>query len=354
MLYRLPVLLSGVLLCAVLAGCGGKGSAGGSTATAAAAPRQEADLPSVPKDAQWTILCYSISTPDHVVRSRRLRNDLMQSGELRDWYVVHGESESTLYYGFYRSVQEPRDRDTARARRDRERVQSFTDARGDRVFQHAQFVALDLPGQDGPPEWDIQNAEGFWTLEIGVYRDDAERKRAAVEAVRAARQMGVEAYYFHGPSASSVLIGAWPAEAIRAQEAAVAETRHDPGHAIAIVPPGVNLGANVRDMEGNPVKVFSPRLEPIDPTLIAAMRQYPTYALNGEEVGRRVRDPQTGESRFVPQPSSVVQIPRRAPSLLSGGTGAPSGGAATAPPAHVMPPTAPRPTGGGRLRSIDD
>jgi hypothetical protein len=312
--------------------------------------------PIPPADAQWTIYCYTVSGPDHMAQSRRLRDEMMRISPLRDWYLVHGERESTLYHGFYRVMNDPADqRESTRAQSDRRQIETITDALGDRIFRDTMFVALEMPDPDGPPEWNLLNTGAAWTLEIAVYKDHAERKQAAVEAVREARKMGVEAYYYHGPTASSVCIGAWPIEAIRAQESDVAMAR-DPSQPIAIVPEGVRVSPDMRDERGRPIKVFQPKLEPVDPTLIEARRRFPTYSVNGYEAGHRVRDPRTGQARFVAAPSQIMQVPVREPTVLGGGQPAwersesgammaPSPSPATMTPARQAP-------GAGRLHSL--
>src|SRR5438046_9540243 len=59
--------------------------------------------PIPPKDAQWTIYCIPISGINHVAQATQIKQDLLKlAPNLPDWYVIHGETESVLYYGFYR------------------------------------------------------------------------------------------------------------------------------------------------------------------------------------------------------------------------------------------------------------
>jgi hypothetical protein len=348
-----------------LVSCAGSGKAPaqqGERSLAAGSDRLSDGTVAPPPDAQWTIHCYVVTAVDHVAQARRLKDHLAKNTPLRDWYVVHGEQSSTLYHGYYRSINDPSDaRESSRAQAERRQVEALRDAMGDPMFRNALFVPFESPDPDGPPEWNLLNAKGTWTLEIAVYRDSPERKQAAVEAVREARAMGVEAYYYHGTVGSSVCIGAWPLEAVRAQEADAARAS-DPNQPILVAPAGARIDPNLRDAQGRRVKVFQPRLDPVDPTLIAAMQTYTTYAMNGFESGQRVRDPRTGQERFVPDRPQLVEIPKREPSLLAGPTAAPGSQQVTAPTVQAapVPPPQPRPPvrtaapGAGRLRSIDD
>ena len=54
-----------------------------------------------------------------------------------------------------------------------------------------------------------------WSVQIAAYEGSTQRKKFAVDAVRDARAEGVPAYYYHGPSISSVCVGAWPRAAVR-------------------------------------------------------------------------------------------------------------------------------------------
>src|SRR5437660_149199 len=62
------------------------------------------DMPVPPKDALYTIYCQVLAGPDHIERARQLRQALRVSTSLKDWYLIHGADQSTLYYGFYRTI----------------------------------------------------------------------------------------------------------------------------------------------------------------------------------------------------------------------------------------------------------
>jgi len=47
--------------------------------------------PTIPKDAQWTILCTTITGPDHAGQGRAARTNLINQTKMPDWYTVSGE-----------------------------------------------------------------------------------------------------------------------------------------------------------------------------------------------------------------------------------------------------------------------
>ena len=268
-----------------------------------------------PKDAQWTIYCWSIKGPNHVAQANELKANLLRTSSLRGWYVVHQEDHSALYYGYYRSFKNPKDpKETQRLQGDQKAIQAIADSMGDRPFREAMPMLIVSPDPLAPPEWDLKNARGAWSLEIAVYLGSPQRKQAAIDAVREARKQGIEAYYFHGPNVSSVCIGAWPASAVQVHEPTqyLDEDREQP---VLVVGPGagaVSPGAKgVIDRNTNKqLKVLENNVEIVDPALAAMMKQYPHHILNGSEeiISIRGRDGRTIDQ---PKTSMIVPIPQR-------------------------------------------
>ena len=349
--------------------------------------RSDADSAAPPAGAQYTIYCTTIPGPAHVPQSTRLRDQLARSTGMRDWYVVHNADDSTLYYGYYRAVERQDDpKETARAKNDREKVRAIVDATGTYPFAKAVVVALDAPNPDAPAQWDLRRAPPgtLWSLQIAAYTGHPDRKKYAVDAVKAFRQEGVPAYYYHGETVSSVCIGAWPAEAVRgdlepayndpnqnrSMEQIMAQSPAD----LLVVSPGLPpVNKAIRTKSGT-LRAVSPHLEAVDPTLLAAMKNYPHHYLNGEVEAMKTAQGITGK------PSLLVKIPRDPGSILGGGydaavagdsthgsraadagaiSGLPPGirsGATPPPPASSgrTPPTPPPAPGYGRLRSLED
>ena len=301
-----------------------------------------------PADAQWTIYCQAIAGPDHVQRANMIKAELLRATGLKDWYVIHSDTESVIYYGFYRSISDPKDKkESERAQAELAKMTQLADQHGNRIFAQCLFVQVTAPDPNAPPEWDLRNANGFWSLEIAVYKDSPERKQAAVDAVREARKQGIEAYYYHGPTASSVCIGAWPREAVAEQDQAVGEAANDAEQDILVLPQPLDIrgGVEVRNREGKRVRALAPRIEPVDASLLAMIARYPTHAVNGNVMITRGKDP-AGTITEVPDPSLLVKIPHDAPSILRPGT-------AAAPPPSLLQPTSPSQVpGAGKLRSV--
>ena len=308
------------------------------------------DSPVPPKGAQYTIFCARIDGDAHIERCTKLKNDLIAKTHMNGWYVIHEERQSLLYYGFYRSFNDPKDpQESARAQADRHRVASLTDEMQNRPFQNSLFVDVESPDPVAPKEWNLTNAKGYWTLQIAAYKDSPQRKEAAVEAVREARKQGLEAYFFHGETVSSVCIGAWPEEAIR-YERPGRQGKFETEQMVVGQP--VIVDANKPNAQGpvnqllpdsakRNLRVMEGKVEIVDPTLLATMKQYPTHVVNGMTMVKRM------EGKEIPDPSLVVKIPHadeQDASIASRPNGMPANPALTAEPIQTdLPPQATQP-----------
>src|SRR5687768_14551671 len=103
--------------------------------------------PSIPAGAELTSYCITVPGPGPVVQSTQLRDQLVKGTGMRDWYVIHGEGESTLYYGFYKAMD--------KAKPTREKIDAMKDVAGTRPFRNAMIVELTAPDPDAPPQWDL-------------------------------------------------------------------------------------------------------------------------------------------------------------------------------------------------------
>jgi len=259
---------------------------------AAAAPRQmareAAQRPGRPgqpaasgpgQSAQWTLYCQTVRGPAHVQEANRLKSALMMNPQLPNWYLVHNEDESIVCYGYYNEVTD------AVAKADKKRIDGLTGINGEPLFNGVVFQPIGSPDPDSPPEWNLANVPDsqYWSLQIAAFHGFPERKKYAVEAVREARAQGVQAYYFHGPTISSVCIGTWPIEAVKRQGEDNVARSDDPETPIIVLNDTVPqyLTPSKTDKKGNPVLIIAPRLDIIDPTLKEAIRKYPDHAVNG-------------------------------------------------------------------------
>jgi hypothetical protein len=321
---------------------------------AAAVPK----APVVPAGAEWTIYCMSIPGAGHIQHAIQLRDQLIKNTGMRDWYVIHGQTESTLYYGFYKSFDK-------NIKATRAKIDAMTDTSNGRPFKNALIVELTAPDPEAPPQWNLANAPAgmLWSLQIGAYEGSPERKKAAVDAVREARAQGVPAYFYHGPSISSVCIGNWPKQAVRGdmepafndpdERRPMAEIMAQQPGDLIVLPPGMPPVDKDLRVNNRKVRAVSPRLEAVEPSLLAAMKNYPYHFRNGEAEGMKTK---TGVQ---PKPSFLVKIPRRNDTLLGsdGSLAGPRQGQGPAGTSQPQPANDRRPApatpGYGKLRSLE-
>lgn len=330
----------------------------GATGTAAASHVDEAktsDVP-IPANAQYTIALRTFSGENNDLVARRMKAQMLESG-LSGAYVVVGEKESTLYYGFYSSATDPR------ARADMANLVKWKSPTGERPLGTPLLVELNPKDPPAPPEWNLANSKMYWSLQIGAYKDSPDRKKAAVEAVREARARGIEAFFYHGETTSSVCIGAWPRKAIREQSSDRGETDAadmDRPIVVSTIPlAGLIDGPVIDRATGETAKVYAPRIQIDDPTLMAAMKQYPYHAVNGVLHAQVVVDPKTGERHSVNDRSFLVVIPgaeKRYQEHLAQDNGT---APATPNATHKGNPIPPsmllgRPAPAGKLKSLGD
>jgi hypothetical protein len=335
-----------LLLAFILAGC----AAGQKPTTSPSAAASDGTL--VPADAQWTIVCRTFTDDAHHLEATQLKQRMIDAG-LKGAYIVEASDHSTLYYGYYAQRNDPR------VRADIQRLSQWTDGPSDHPIPHPLLVELDPSDPPAPPQWDLRNAKGYWSLEIAAYRDSPQRKQAAVDSVRAAREQGIEAYYYHGPTISSVCIGAWPRDALKEQSADHAGTssqNSDQPIVVTNIPLGNFVHGPLVDREtGKQVQVFAPNVQIQNPSLLAAMRKYPYHYVNGILHASVATDPRTGRKVDSKDPSFLVAIPGAEQRYDNGQSPSPN----TVSPGNTPPPSilgiqrAPSaPT--GKLKSLGD
>jgi hypothetical protein len=291
--------------CALLLGCSGPGGgdAGGQRAGAAgevpvAAQRLSNSsgaqaIASAPRDAAFTIYCRDFTGMNHAAVAERVKQQVEQVSGLDDFYLVRGESRTVLYHGFYTTFDPAVDRREAeRARKDRQRLESLVDqARNLKIFPRTVFEPLDRPDPPAPPEWDLHNATGYWTLLVATYAGHPSSKQAAIDSVREARQQGYEAYFLHKDGQSHVCIGTWPMEAVKRgksmfEDNQEKETRgqvnpYDPPIKFLSVGPIDPRLKELRDDRGRPLEFYEVRVEILDATL-RQMYEKLGYSVNGD------------------------------------------------------------------------
>ena len=315
----------------------------------------------IPKDARWSLYCASVSGPDRFSRAAQMKAYLLARSPFKDWYVVHNEQDSSLFYGFYSAIEKS-ERGSIKAHEDRQRISEWKDETGERPFASCFFTPITPPDPVAPAEWNLVNAppnatssdeRPAWSVQIMAFRDTPLRKQAAVEAVKDFRSKGVEAYYYHGPSVSSVCLGAWPAEAIKAQDLDGGQTVGDQDDTLLVTDaplPARYKGARMKTTDGHRVIPLAERVEIADPSLKAVFQEYPYHYVNYQAYSKRVKT-EDGTMKERVSPSFLVKIPRVAPSVLNGGATPPNFLPNAAGSDRAVDP-ARQPAGTGRLRGL--
>ena len=140
-----------------------------------------------------------------------------------------------------------------------------------------------LPTYRSPhPEWDLEQADGYWTLHVAVfYNTDTlhSRRSAAEQYCQLLRQQGEQACYHHIVSRSSVYIGAFPKSAAREY------TRENP-------------------LTG----VVETRMD-VGPAIDALAKRFPLSLHNGHKLNE-VLHGRGGKTKRIPAPSFLVVMPK--------------------------------------------
>ena len=273
---------------------------------------------SIPDGARFTITCKIFAGGDHVVRATQLRDALMRSSGMNGWYVVHEDEtdRSVIRYGYYKEINPSNaqdssaKRDAERASSDMKRIGQIQDETGRQMFSPLP-EPLDLPDPESPPEWNLVNCPKEWSLQIAAYTGGPERKKAAVDSVRDARAMGIEAYYFHGANVSSVCIGSWNADAVEVIGAEGKPQRDLVGDTLIIstIPLGNDAPQSTYTKNGNITTIVQTTVRIKDESLKAIAQEYPDHSTNGAQDLMQVRDKATGKMVMRSKPSLLVKIP---------------------------------------------
>ena len=177
---------------------------------------------SEPAGERWTIECLVDRSQEHVAAIDRLA-DLMRRtrginpNQVR---VAHGDQASTLYYGYYVRREDPGTGQRSfpqQMNRDIQMIRQLAIDPTNRPFGMARRVLQTAP-DEGPADWDLRSAKGYYSLQIGVFYNLGQfqdRKKAAVDYCRYWREKGYDAFYYHGPTRSSTTVGTFPESAVQ-------------------------------------------------------------------------------------------------------------------------------------------
>ncbi len=229
--------------------------------------------PSVQDESgDYSILLRIVATEDHVDRVKRYRGRTEKDTGWENLFVLHHAGYSELYWGKYATPKTAeRNLRKARAYRTRVGIEAFAKAR-----------TAPIPGRDiGPPEWNLVNANGAYTVVVAVFYDVPEqdyyhRKDHAIEYCRQLRQKGETAFYHHGVSVSTVTVGVFDESAVKTiKEADV----------IRVVP-------------------YEPRAEMI-------VQRFKYLAVNGYSEVQKILDPKTNQYRKITAKPYMAHIPKK-------------------------------------------
>lgn len=248
----------------------------------------------------WTIECGAYEGAERREVADRMASLLRDVPEVdkEAISVEHGEDRSRVLYGSYEleySVSQKGGRPTIELG---EEIKGDTDfirklAVGEQ-YPFLQARAIEKPQPvSGPPEWDLRNARGVYTLHVGVTYATPnlqEYKQAALEWVKVLRQEGHEAYYYHAPDEPrvSICIGTFGEDAVKQQKQVNPVTNNE--ESVPVYTQQVN-DLRARD------ESFQYNLE------------------NGHIIHRHVMNPETKRTEKIPNLSFLVKIPKRGESL---------------------------------------
>jgi len=186
-----------------------------------------------------TILLVEYEGPEAVASGQRLAGELKTQG-LKDVFVVQGDQQASVCVGQYDSWKD-RDADAML-----KRVRRIRDAQGQYPFAGVMLVPKPEPSLANP--WPLEDADGQYTLIVASWQQPGRSARAQQYAQQL-RARKLDAYVYHGPSKSTVSVGAF--------------------------------GPEIFD---DPSKVGQPGARPtvIDPKVKQLQRRFPTLILEGQ------------------------------------------------------------------------
>ena len=223
-------------------------------------------------NARFTILLQIFSGLDHAQKADHWKQATEQDARWGNMYIVQKDDHSELYRGRYRSIRD--------AQNNLKAAQSYQAPAG-RPYETAMVIPLPQ-ANIGPPELDVRNAKGVYTVMVVMFQDSPpdnyfDRRQDAVAYAQRLRAAGYEAYYHHGVTISTVCVGAFPASAVRRQAG------QDGSEAWVVDDPGISA--------------------------ILADPQFEYLAVNGMKHRTTMRDPKTGRQVLDWVRPSVALIP---------------------------------------------
>jgi hypothetical protein len=246
-----------------------------------------------PDEDWWSIRCCTITVADRIKLADNYAKSLKQVKGLKadKVSVIHDDRGSTIYYGRYAREYDPGSgNETFKPDPlpDINKIRDLSVTLPDGPawpFLGATLESLPATNQRYP-DWEASKAKGVWSLQVAVFYDTKTmrgRKRAAEDYCKLLRDEGYEAYYHHGTVNSSVIVGAFPRNAI------------------------------IEVRQANPLTgeatQFTNKI--VDPGLLDLQKKFPTNLENGHVMQQVYRSP-SGKVTKVPNPSFAVMLPAAA------------------------------------------
>lgn len=174
----------------------------------------------------WTIECRVCTGRDHASDAETYAKSLRKVRELKPNLVsiLKEKDRSRVIYGQYELKYVRGSGNEVLVEQKNTQIQNdlkfIKQLASGEVHPFLTARTMAMPTEDvGPPEWDLRTAKGFYTLHVGATYPTSEfrdYKTAAVEWVRALRQDGYEAYYYHDPDkqTSDICVGTFGPDAL--------------------------------------------------------------------------------------------------------------------------------------------
>jgi len=237
--------------------------------------------------ARFTILLGTMSMPG--VHTERARHYLDQTEKHTGWkglFLVHEAGKSKLYWGRYATQQQ--------AEHYLAKAHAYEAPYGGSIYRGA--VIVPFPGStkpQGPPAYDLARRASEdirYTLIVAEFLDDPKRfyvgrEKFAAQYCQQLRNEGHEAFYYHGSVKSFVTVGDFPQSAYQWVRAAQAADK----------------GAQRRLMVA---AICDPKFQKLAQT-------FPELATNGRRHIVKKVNAQTGKMAEFPEPSYIMEIPRK-------------------------------------------
>lgn len=260
-------------------------------------PLAAAGVASAAEEDVWAVRCVTLQGPQRFQRANGYADALKKVRGLKPELVqvVSDEESTTVFYGRYKRIygsEGKADSYKPNHLSDLDMIRNLSTRGTDEAGRPKDVWPFILATMDvlptyrtSHPEWDLNNADGYWSLHVAVFYNEGEfrsRRTAAEEYCRLLREQGEQAYFHHATEKSSVYVGVYP-------QGAVSEIRRE-----------------------NPLTgQISIEVKISDPKMLAAQQRFPLSLDNGRKRTDIIRNSRTNEvQNRVPTPSFAVVIPK--------------------------------------------